>query len=76
MLFITPLLIFYSSWYCLPDGDTFFYQKRKYPKKLALRDFRAGSVLNFQGNDLNSPAPYGTGSDTNHFIFLPVSLIA
>jgi hypothetical protein len=39
MFFMTPLLIFYSSWHCLPDRDTFFFQKRKYPKKLALRDF-------------------------------------
>jgi hypothetical protein len=45
---------------------SFARPKERNQEKGALRDFRAGSVLNVQGNDLNSPAPYGTGSDPLH----------
>jgi hypothetical protein len=47
--------------------DTFFGRKESIQRNFPLTDFRAGSSLNFQGNDLNS-----LHSDTNHFFFLPV----
>jgi hypothetical protein len=67
----TSLSIFYPSFQCLPDRDTFFFQKRKYPKKLTLGNFH--TVLLSMKRGMMKLAPIQRDSNSHHsfLLFIP-----